>query len=148
MIQSVQLSTRPQRSRRSRRPRGAVLPVALVCLLIVMSLVGSMLQGAVRARRQLHAQRDLRQTQLLLQAGVDRAAARLRRDAQYTGETWDIPAKEILHHGDGQVVIGIESANGVRKQIRVAAEYPRGSELSVRRSHSFVIEREPTQRKE
>ena len=62
-----------QRLRRECRRTGAVLVVALVCLFIVMSLLGGMLKGALRERRQLGQQRDLRQTELLLEAGVDRA---------------------------------------------------------------------------
>lgn len=53
--------------------RGAVLIVALVCMLVMMSIVGGMLQGAVLARRQLHEQRDLRQAEAILEAGADRA---------------------------------------------------------------------------
>lgn len=121
----------------------------MVCLLVVVSILSGMLRNAVSARRQLHAERDRRQTELLLEAGLDRAAAALRRSAEYDGETWDIPAKEILGRGDGQVVIEMvagEAAGG--RQIRVAAEYPAGSEVSVRRTRTFIVQLEPTQNEE
>jgi hypothetical protein len=114
-----------------------------------MSLIGSMLQSALRSRRQLHAQRDLRQTEYLLEAGADRAAFRLRGDPGYAGETWDVPAAEIIGRGDGQVVIEVDEAEGGRgRQVRVLAEYGRGSQLSIRRSRSFVIQIPATQAEE
>jgi type II secretory pathway component PulJ len=120
--------------------RGAILAVAMLCLLVVIGLLGSMLQNAVRSRRQLHSERDLRQTQLLLEAGLDRAAAAARRSSEYRGETWNIPAAEILGHGDGQVVIEAASGNdAASRQFKVTAEYPVGSELSVRRSRTFTV---------
>src|SRR5215212_2333351 len=80
--------------------QGAVLVAALVCLLIVMAMLGAMLKGTLIAQRQLHRERDLRQTELLLQAGSDRAAYRLGTDAQYHGETWKLPAKAIANTGE------------------------------------------------
>jgi hypothetical protein len=126
-------------SRRSDR-RGAILAVAMLCLLVVIGLLGSMLQNAVRSRRQLHSERDLRQTQLLLEAGLNRAAGAARRSAEYRGETWTVPAAEILGHGDGRVVIEAASGNDAEsRQFKVTAEYPVGSELSVRRSRTFTV---------
>ncbi len=125
-------------SRRIRR--GAVLAAALVCLLVVLSILSSMLHSAIRARRQLHAERDLRQTELLLEAGLDRAASVLGQSADYRGETWNVPAAEILGHGEGQVVIELkESSDANARQVHITAEYPHGSERSVRRSGDFTI---------
>jgi hypothetical protein len=113
-----------------------------------MSLIGSMLQSALRSRRQLHAERDLRQTECLLEAGADRAAFRLRGDADYAGETWDVSAAEIIGRGDGQVVIEVKVADGGGRHVRVLAEYPRGSELSIRRSRTFIVQVPATQAQE
>ena len=135
---------------RSKKSRcGLALVAALVCLLVVISLIGSMLQSALRSRRQLHAQRDLRQTECLLEAGADRAAFRLRGDPDYAGETWDVPAAEIIGRGDGQVVIEVKEADGGGgREVRVLAEYPSGSELSIRRSQTFAIQVPATQAEE
>lgn len=121
--------------------QGAVLVVALVCLLIVMTLLGSMLQGTLRVRRQLHAERDLRQTELLLQAGADRAAYRLATAADYRGETWMLPAEAIVGRGEGQVTIAASrNATDQPWQLHVVAEYPLGSESSIRRSHTYLVQ--------
>src|SRR6476660_7947859 len=77
------------------RRHGAVLVAALVCLAIIVAMIGSMLVTALAASRQLHAERDLRQCELLLQAGVDRAAYRLATERTYRGETWTLSNDNI-----------------------------------------------------
>lgn len=120
--------------RRMRRERGSVLVAALVALLIVMSLLGTMLLAAVQSQRQLHAERNHRQCELLLLAGMDRTAAALARDPAYAGETWLIPAG-TLASGEARVAIRvIEAAAGHQKQVEITAEYPLGDEWSIRRS--------------
>lgn len=127
--------------RHTSRRRGAMLVVALACLAIVMAIIGVMLQGALRARRQLHVERDLRQVELLLEAGLDRAAFQLDSDDDYAGETWQIPASDLLGRGDGEVVIVAERSGDAEPwQVRVAAEYPVGTPRSVRRSRTFQVQ--------
>jgi hypothetical protein len=126
---------------------GTVLVAALVCMLVVMTIVGSMLQGTLRARRQLHAQRDLRQTELLLEAGLDRAALRLAREADYRGETWKIPADQIAGRGDGQVTVtASRTSNESPWQVSVVAEYPLGNESSIQRSRTFFVQSQQPKR--
>ncbi|MFV2067974.1 MAG: hypothetical protein ACC645_13455 [Pirellulales bacterium] len=124
--------------RGSRRRSGAVLVAALVCLLIVTAMIGTMLERAVSARRQLRVERDRRQAELLLQAGVDRAALRLVRQTDYQGETWMTP--EEVMAGRGQVTIeALRASDTTSWRVHVIAEYPFGSERSIRRSRTFVL---------
>jgi hypothetical protein len=121
--------------------RGVVLVAALVCLLVVTGIVGGMLQGAVRCRRQLHAERDLRQTELLAAAGAARAAGRLAAEAEYDGETWRLESEEILGRGAGVVTIQATPGDDAGSwQVTIVAEYPAGSELSVRRTRTLTIQ--------
>jgi type II secretory pathway component PulK len=123
-----------------RRRNGAALVAALVCLTIVVSILGTMLLHALSARRQLHAERDLRQCELLLQAGVDRAIFRHKREADYRGETWSLPAAAIIGAGDGQVTIALARDSGDGPwQVSVVAEYPLGGHQSVRRSRTILL---------
>ncbi len=133
-------------SRDDRGRRGAVLIVALVCLLIVVGLLGTMLQGTLLVHRQLHTERDRRQTELLLQAGMDRAAFRLASEIDYRGETWNLPAASILGTRDGRVTIETSRESDQQPwQVRVLAEYPLGNDLSIRRSRTFEIPSPTTQ---
>jgi Tfp pilus assembly protein PilX len=126
---------------RGRPPRrGSVLVAALVCMLVVMMILGSMFQGVVRARRQLHRERDLRQTELLLQAGCDRAAFQLSNADDYHGETWNLPADMVVGAGRGRVTIETtRSGSQPVWEVKVVAEYPQGSETSIRRSRTFQL---------
>jgi hypothetical protein len=131
----------PNKTRHVRHSRnGAVMVVALVCLVVVMALLGGMLQGALRARRQLHSERDRRQTELLLQAGLDRAAFRLTREPDYRGETWGLSAEEILGSSGGEVRIeASRSMADAPWEVSVAAVYRTGNEHSIQRSRTFTV---------
>jgi hypothetical protein len=127
----------------SKNRRGTVLITALVCLLIVMSLLGTMLVGALQISRQLRVERDRRQCELLLEAGLDRAVARVSAAGPYTGETWNVPPDQIIERGDGRVTIEVAPAGDAPRRIHVVAEYPLGSERSIRRSRT--VHYQPTQ---
>jgi type II secretory pathway component PulK len=123
-----------------RRRRGSVLVAALVCLAIIVAMVGSMLVAALAASRQLRAERDLRQCELLLEAGADRAAYRLATERIYRGETWTLPAEKLAGSGEGRVTIELSpNPDQNTQQFHIVAEYPAGSETSVRRSRTISI---------
>ncbi len=126
------------------KSRGAILIAALVCLAIVMALLGSMLASAIRTGRQLHAERDLRQCELLLAAGVDRAMLRLAKEPDYRDETWTLPAAQIVATGDGVVTIRVPLDSEQKPwPLLVIAEYPTGSERSIRRSRMILLPSKP-----
>ena len=148
---------RPPQTRRHRRP-AAILIVALVTLLVVSSLVLSMVKRALDDRRQLRQEHELQQVELLVDAGLRRAAIRLAADADFDGETWDIPATELSGHCDARIVIEVAPAPAdvslaedsptegsddepasEAQLIRVIAEYPVGSETSIRRTRTVTI---------
>jgi len=142
--------TIPSHRNRAARPRsGVVLVAALVCLLVVMALLGSLLLGTLRTGRQLHAERDLRQCELLLQAGVDRAAYRVAKDTSYHGEAWTLPAAAIVGIGEGRVTVEVtRDADGKSQQLSIMAEYPVGDECSIRRSRTIRIRSQTSQSQE
>jgi hypothetical protein len=108
--------------------------------MILMSILGGMLQAALRARRQLHVERNSRQAVCLVQAGLDRAAYRLAQEADYRGETWTLKIAPDADRDDAQVTIEASHAEADDPwQVRVVAEYPYGDQRSVRRSRTFVV---------
>ena len=122
------------------RRRGTILIVALLCLLVIMSLLGTMLLAALQSARQLHAERDLRQCELLLQAGVERALTQLAEQPDYKGQTYDLTAAEIINQGTGRITIAVTPATeNTSAQLQIAAEYPAESEFAVRRSRTLSI---------
>jgi type II secretory pathway component PulK len=136
--------------RRSRaklvKRRGTVIVATLVCLLVVMAILGTMFRGTLRDLRQLRTERDLLQAELLLQAGRERAIYRLVNDTNYRGETWNLPADAISDKGEGRVTIEITSAESQKAgTAKILAEYPLGSDSSIRRSMEFQMPTQNTQ---
>ena len=123
-----------------RHRRATVLIAALVCLGIVMALVGCMLLAAMQTGRQLHAERDLRQCELLLAAGIARAANQAANNTEYRGEKWELSAEQIIGKAAGEVTIEIvpETA-GEKRQLQIVAEYPLGGVASIRRSQTIFV---------
>jgi hypothetical protein len=139
---------RPRNCRHGRR-HGVILFVALLCLLIVMTILGQMLKTSMQAQRQLHPERDLRQTELLLQAGADRAAYRLAKEKSYSGETWHLPADAVAGTAAGQVTIQVSRGSTAKSwHVHVLAEYPLGGALTIRRSQTFQVETPSSQTQE
>ena len=68
--------------------RGAVLIVAIVCLSIATAIATAGVRHALMARRQARLDHQLRQTELLLDAGLRRAIKALSADRDYQGERW------------------------------------------------------------
>jgi hypothetical protein len=119
---------------------GLMVFAALVCLLVILSIALTMLQGALRARRQMLAERDRRQCELLLEAGANRVAARLAAEPDFRGDTWELPAESIAGQARGRVTTQITpGATGQGWSMQVSAEYPLDRPINVRRSQRFDI---------
>ncbi len=85
----------PRRTLRSQPPaarRGTLVVCVLVCLLVASSMVVATTQSALRARRECRTQQQLRQTELLLDAGIRRSIAQLNARDDYEGEEWTPPS--------------------------------------------------------
>lgn len=119
---------------------GLMVIVALVCLLVISSIIGSMIKNAIFTRRELLTERDLRQTELLLQAGAHRAAARLAATPDFKGDAWELPAASIANYGSGRVTTEITRTPSTQSwDIRVIAEYPLDRNFPIRRTQIFHI---------
>ena len=85
----------PRQSLDSQRPvarRGTLVVCVLVCLLVASSMVVATTQSALRTRRECRTQQQLRQTELLLDAGIRRAIAQLNANEDYEDEEWTPPS--------------------------------------------------------
>jgi hypothetical protein len=115
--------------------RGSMLLIAMVCLLVMMTVFGALLQMAHASRQQ--ARRDVFRSQArwLAEAGASRAAAALGHDAAYTGETWTVSAA-TLGEGDARVKIVVQHEPAT--EIAVLAEYPADDPSPVRYEHTWA----------
>jgi type II secretory pathway component PulK len=112
-------------SSRPKNRRGTILVVILVCFIVAATIFTLLVKSAVSERKTMETHLWSAQAQWLAEAALERAAARLAADANYTGETWTIPAEE-LDGNSGVAKIRVEAIADKpgRKQVSVEADYP------------------------
>lgn len=133
-------SRRVLTNHRSHSRQASVLVCVLVCLAVATSLVTSSVRNALDQRRAMRTQHQLRQTQLLLTAGVQRAAERLQAGNDYTGEIWELPAEVIFNIESGQVKIDVTAAGEqTSRNVLVTAQLSTGPNTAIQRSYAFSI---------
>ncbi len=106
--------------------RGAVLIVAMVCLLISSMILGVLAHIGMLHYRQQRAEQERMQAAWLAESAIERAADRLAADRNYTGEAWQLSAADLggAFEGNVQISVAGEADNRV---ITVAALYPSNS---------------------
>ena len=124
-----------------RRRRGAVLLAVLVVLIVSSLLIGAMLRTSRQEHRLLRSGQARLQTIELAQAGLERAAAQLASNPNYTTETWKVTADEL--HGRHAAAIHIDvqevSQRQQRRLVRVEVNYPpTGPDRVQHRQEAFI----------
>jgi len=76
------------RAARNPKRSGAILIVALVAVAIFTSLAATNIRSVLRHRQAVKSERNMIQTQLLCEAGCDRAASMFALNREYAGEVW------------------------------------------------------------
>lgn len=141
----------PSTTPASRNRRGAVLVCAVVAMMIITGACVLLLRSSVLEHRELKRHEHLSQANWLVQSGLDRAIARLRADANYTGETWHITATEMSagESLESNSAMGHAAVVTIRVQslaeppgltsIIVSADYPADSPGRVRSSQRIPL---------
>lgn len=144
---STQLRKSHVRRRPAGRPRGAALVVAIVCLAIASMLLVSVARLTVIRCGAARDEQWRVQACWLANSALDRAAARLRVDPQYRGETWKIPAESLGGASAGVVRIEVEAiaSRADARRVRVVADYPDHPQLRAQETEETVIEITPHQ---
>lgn len=128
MMGSVRRTTEDRTESR----HGAILVATLICLMLISLLLGSILKTTVMYRRQVQRQDAQLQAVWLAESGFERAAAKLRSDPAYAGETWELPAELLDGRHAGEVVIRIEAAEeSPSRNVTVTARYPAELDQSI-----------------
>jgi hypothetical protein len=126
---------------------GSVLVCVLVCMSVASALVVATTKTALQAQRQLRHQRQLRQTELLAEAGIERAVRRLSGDSSYRGETWELTTDVLPGYGAGQtriVVAAVPEQSPLSYRIEVVARLGADSADGIQRSQKIVIATGPS----
>jgi hypothetical protein len=102
--------------------------IILACFALAATLFVLLGRMAFAERRASELQLWTVQAQWLAEAALERAAARLRADAEYGGETWNISAVELGGEKAALVEIRVESVDDDESSdklvILVTADYP------------------------
>jgi hypothetical protein len=136
------MQCRRQRTRPDGR-RGAILVVAMMCVLLTSFLVVQVARMAVLTRDRNRGAHQSLQADWLADSGAARAVVRWQADPTYAGETWTIAADELGGSAAGKVTITVRPTEAGGQKIVVTAEFPAGSPTAARRTRSFPI---PTSR--
>ena len=147
MIESASpMPTRDARCNEPPRRRGTLVVCVVVCLLVATSLAAATTHAALRWRRSLRMEHQMRQTELLLDAGILRASRQLRRSIDYRGETWR-PRRSTVGFESPVVEIRVIEAEDPRaRQVEVLAQLgspladlQRSNPSQTNRSHKFLF---------
>jgi type II secretory pathway component PulK len=130
---------------RSTRRRGAALLVALVCVSIAVAVMYGIVQLALQTHREVNLEQRRTQTRWILESAVDRAAAQLATDAEYSGEQWTVSAEELGKRYGAEVRILVERVEGQAdwRQVQVVADHPVDLPYRVRQTRVFRMQVRP-----
>ena len=84
---------------------GAFLICTIACLAVVTGIVAAMLRSTLRDRRETKTTWQLRQTDFVLDAGVQRAISQLGASPDYQGETWTLQQVLANFHPEVEIVV-------------------------------------------
>lgn len=117
------------------RRRGVALIIVIFIFALLVAAISYAAQANLAARQESRRAAARAQAEYLAISGADLAQARLRDDASYAGETWNVPAVELGGRDAGLVTINVatDANDSAARRITVVAEYPAGTELSIHR---------------
>jgi hypothetical protein len=102
------------------------LVVVLICFALAAAMFVLVARQAIFSHQIAETQVWTIQAQWVAEAALERTAARLAANADYAGETWDIPAAELSGDHDAVAKIHVEKVadHPNRRLVRVEADYP------------------------
>ncbi|MCX7428247.1 MAG: hypothetical protein NTW96_21790 [Planctomycetia bacterium] len=120
--------------------RGVALVIAIVCLAVASALLVSVARLSVARRSASRAQEWRAQAGWLADSAIERAAARLRGNPRYPGETWNVPADALGGSaGVVRIEIQIPADRPETREVRVTADYPDDPEHRARESRRVIV---------
>jgi type II secretory pathway component PulK len=93
-------------------PRGSVLVIVLVSLLVASMLGAGLIRTVLVHHRQMRVLSGQQQAFWLAEAGVQRAVRQLSKTPEYNGETWKVPADVLGLSRTAEVTIEVATPGG------------------------------------
>jgi Na+-transporting NADH:ubiquinone oxidoreductase subunit NqrC len=126
---------------------GLVLVCVIACLVVSAALVALAVQSSLRGRNEARLQLQLRQTELLCEAGVLRATKQFAKSENYAGEQWR-PELDVENFYDAIVEIAVTDveqgpslSNSSAKNVTVVAKLDSylDQDGPMQRTHNFIV---------
>src|SRR5690606_12098247 len=108
--------TRSARRARIRSRSGYSMFGVMIVLFVLSALMASIFRNLATEHLQLRRERGVEQCRWLVQSAAELAAVRLRRNAEYVGEVWQISAAELNGRHPAEVTIQIEDIDEDRSE--------------------------------
>ena len=138
-----ELLRKPRTTFRSSPRSGSILIMSILCMAVAIIILTGLIKMGIQHQRQLRQEVQLRQTEWLLDAGVQTAIAKARSEAGYSGEKVSV-SKQIGKFQNATIEIGTEQDpdSDQRIIINVTAKISRDIENSTtQRSLSLVVDK-------
>jgi hypothetical protein len=117
---------------------------ALVCLLVMTLICGSLLRTIQTQRALVRSEERRLQADWLAESGLERACARLANDAEYQGETWSVTADQLGGKDNAAVTIQVAARPGkdgeIQRLVSVQADYPSDPSRRVRARRQAIVD--------
>jgi hypothetical protein len=126
--------------------RGGVLVVALVTLLVVTLITGTVVRSILASHRQSRLNHYELQAQWLAESAVFRAAAQIKLKSDYTGETWQPPipsAEGVNTTGIAEIRVENSESQSGRVRVVVTSRYPADELRQVSVSREYMLNQPP-----
>jgi type II secretory pathway component PulK len=125
-----------------RKRQGFALLAVMCCLIAVSFLVVNWLKTASFEREQLRGVERRLQADWLAEAAIERAAAKLAQNENYSGETWKIAAADLGGADAAAVEIKVSSNSkrAAERTISVSADFPAEPLRRVRSTRQIVVD--------
>ena len=132
--------TRHNHNTKGAARRGSIIVCILACMVVATALVGSTLRTALQTRRHMRPQLELRQAELVLEAGIARASQRLSTDGEYQGETWELKPTTLPGIDRAVVEISVDREHTWPPEVTVIARLGSNRLQNITRSYSFPLQ--------
>lgn len=125
-----------------KKRRGMILIVVLACLAVAGALLIVGVKLSLSAHRVMRSSEWSAQARCLAESALNRAAAKLSADADYSGEIWKISAEDLGGEDAGIVRIEVKPLPDQAKQrlVHIEADYPDDPQYRVRCIKEITIE--------
>ncbi|AMV39810.1 hypothetical protein [Planctomyces sp. SH-PL62] len=133
------MKTPPRRTRR----RGLTSVAVLILLFVIALISAELVRLGVAYRDRTSSNERAMQADLLADAGVDRALARLSAEPGYQGERWEIPADALDAAAVVTIRVETNPTGGGARVVRVQADYPPDPPRRARSSREVDVPETP-----